>query len=255
VADGISLETIVQRADQALYAAKEAGRNQTYWHDGTECIPFGKSKPDPLKLIANKSSKTTDRERRTAGNGSLTLDAVDESMVIPSEFGLSNRSIFCVNVNRRITEWQRGGPSISLLLLRIDQTDDIANQYGENAVFRLRAALCRLLAAFTREMDDRCEFDANTFAILLPDSNRKSLGEIGERLRVGVSECQMQFDSQPWKLTASVGISCADVGDSGMELMRRGELAVKAASDQGGNVTCLADCSSVTRITAERAPL
>jgi diguanylate cyclase (GGDEF)-like protein len=255
VADGHSLETIVQRADQALYAAKDAGRNQTYWHNGSDCIPFGKSKPDPIKLATDTSESTKVGARRAGDKGSQTQESLGESMVIPPEFELSNRSIFCTNVNRRITEWQRGGPSISLLLLRIDQANDITNQHGESATFQLHAALCRLLAAFTREMDDRCEFDANTYAILLPDSYRKNLSEIGERLRMGVSECQMQFGSRQWKLTASVGISSTDVGDSGMELMRRGELAVQAASDQGGNTTYLADGSGVTRVIALSLPI
>ncbi|NOY43635.1 MAG: diguanylate cyclase [Planctomycetes bacterium] len=246
---GLSPEAVVQRADQALYAAKEAGRNKTYWHDGTECVPFGKRKTDLPKPAVKKSDKAV-REENLAEKGSQTQEAIDESVEIPPEFELSNRSIFCVNVNRRITEWQRGGPPISLLLLRIDQTNAIANQHGQLAVSQLRAALCRLLAAFSRDMDDRCEFDANTYAILVPDSDSKSIGKIGERLRAGVADSQMQFGNQQWKLTASVGVAHTGSDDSGMELMRRGELAVRAASDQGGNATYLADRSDVTRVTA-----
>ncbi len=248
--DGLSSEMIVHRADQALYAAKEAGRNKTYWHDGTECVPFGKLKADPLKLAVKKSDKAAAEKEKFVEKRTQVQESSDESIEIPPEFELSNRSIFCVNVNRRITEWQRGGPPISLLLLRIDQTDAIAKQHGQLAVSQLRAALCRLLAAFSRGMDDRCEFDTDTYAILVPGSDSKSIGKIGERLRSGVADSQMQFGNQQWKLTASVGVAHTGSDDSGMELMRRGEMALRAARDHGGNATCLADRSGVTRVTA-----
>jgi len=242
-------ESIVQRADQALYAAKNAGRNCTYWHDGTECIAFGTSKDETRKQFSAKFRNADAKKEPTSTRTSSKQEQAVPGIVIPPEFDLSNRSIFCVSVNRRLAECKRGGASISLLLLQIDQSDQIGKEHGPKAVMELRAALCRMLAALSRDMDDRCEFDAKTFAILLPDTTNESVRRIGERLRAGVAGCQMQFGNKKWDLTASVGVVNTDGSDSGMEFMNRGEKAVRAASSFGGNATFLADRTGVTRIT------
>ena len=39
VGDGESSDQLIQRADEALYSAKRAGRNCVRWHNGHECVP------------------------------------------------------------------------------------------------------------------------------------------------------------------------------------------------------------------------
>lgn len=40
IAPGENIESLVSRADQALYGAKQNGRDRTYQHDGTDCRPL-----------------------------------------------------------------------------------------------------------------------------------------------------------------------------------------------------------------------
>jgi len=54
-------EAIVQRADAALYAAKEAGRNCACWHDGQKIVPIldAENKPAPLQFAAAMAELTS----------------------------------------------------------------------------------------------------------------------------------------------------------------------------------------------------
>ena len=36
---------LIRRSDDGVYAAKEAGRNQTYWNDGEQCLPLNAPSP------------------------------------------------------------------------------------------------------------------------------------------------------------------------------------------------------------------
>jgi diguanylate cyclase len=46
-------EPALRRADEALYTAKEAGRNLAYWHNGQECLPV---EPDRIRRLERPSA-------------------------------------------------------------------------------------------------------------------------------------------------------------------------------------------------------
>ena len=244
-------ETTLEWADHALYAAKEAGRNRTYWHDGVDCHAVGAPETGSEVREKGPKEKEASTSRVQIDKAKPVTKAPAKTTSPPEYLELSNRSIFCANVNRRIAEAQRGGPQITVLLIYIDQTEEILKKHGPAAVAHLKEMMSRLLAAFTRNMDERCEYGDEIFAVLLPATTASSAQRIGERLRAGVAGCFMQWNDDRYALTASIGVTNTAGGDSGMELLRRGEVALQTAAEQGGNAAFFAEGERIAAVTSQ----
>jgi hypothetical protein len=84
---GEDLESLIRRADDALYMAKHKGRNRTYMHDGHDCVPLdaelASGTPWQQDGEASAASETLTEQPAPAGEpldaqSSELLDACDD---------------------------------------------------------------------------------------------------------------------------------------------------------------------------------
>jgi diguanylate cyclase len=254
--DGVML---VARADKALYAAKEGGRNCAYRHDGDavhrvsgnndRTLPEAKSPqrsgPSPCEPEGDEIARSTlDAEAAAPKPDSRSAVALN---AIP---GLPCRSTFCQQVRSRTAEWKRGGPTFSVVLMEVNQFDQGgADQGRQTREFALQVAT-RLFAATIREMDTVGHYAPGCFALLLPTAGLADAIRVAERLREGFSQCSLSAQGSQARLTLSVGVVQVTQRDDSISLLKRAEAALDAADRRGGDRAYYHDGDRCAPITA-----
>ena len=252
---------ILKRTDQAMYAAKHAGRNRVYWHDGTL--------PHPLLALQHRAAEEP-RDRSLSGapaelarpavppdvrtsavpadtpavavevrqglksDGNL-LQANDIDMDVLNNLG--NKTMFCQSVHRRLAEYKRGGPAFVTILLCVDGCEDIAREYGHAACKMALGVAAQAIRERLREMDLVARYSDFTFGMVLPDATLRNAICIGERLRKAVKETVLELEEKSLQFTVSLGIVEAADGDEMATLVERACRQLEQAQQSGGNRT------------------
>jgi diguanylate cyclase len=157
------------------------------------------------------------------------------------EVALSGRSLFAANLTRRLSEWKRGGASVSVAVIRVDQIDELVRRYGEKGQAFLRQVMGRLMEATTRDMDERCEFEDGLFALVLPGTDEANALAIADRMCAQVRQCKVRMGSDLWNLTASIGVTHCSTTTRVMDIILSAEAAMLAAAERGGDSVRIGD--------------
>ena len=159
-----------------------------------------------------------------------------QSEPVDRETDLPDRTAFDENVSRLVaaaSDSVRGG----ILLVSLDGIERLRDRIGESRLAAVRHSVARVLCRAGRDSDLTCRFDANTFAILLPDmDDRAALAQ--------VSDVRDAFRSHPFQLgadgpellvTASFGFTPAVPGDEARLALDRAQAGVVRSRRWGRN--------------------
>ncbi len=229
----------VGQADEALAAARQSGGNLCFRHDGKECYPV--SAAFQARENEGANSPTLATMWREASEAEPTHGAARPTGNKADTPVLSGRSLFMANLSRRMADGKRGGPAVSVAIVKVDQLEALVQRFGPPARGFVNQVLSRLLEAATREMDERCEFEDGVFAILLPGTDEVNALAVAERLGSQVRQCKVRIGADLWDLTASIGIVHSTTAFRVMDLMLSAESAMKRAAKQGGDSICIGE--------------
>ena len=241
-----TLETIVGRADAALYSSKEAGRNCVHWHDGRSITRIAEEEHKPAPVAEVAAARETRKPAEACTKADPTSKQTAKLAAKPTDDGnserladdlppLLNRTAFCQHVRVRMAEWKRGGPTLSLVLVEIDQFHALARTHGPKFRDQLVVSLARIVFAGVREMDMVARYSTGCLGFLLPNAELAEASRVADRIRVAASEAAVDLNGTPRSYTVSVGIIGAAGADDMVGLFRKAQNALEAGHQHGGN--------------------
>jgi diguanylate cyclase len=229
-------ESIVQRADAALYASKKAGRNCGHWHDGQRIVPI---------LDAGEKPISTPVELPKAAEAPIPAEplAVGEPIGGDQSIGeqaddlpaLLNRTAFGQHLRSRMAEWKRGGPTLTLILAEIDQFESHTRCHGTKLRDLLMMSLARVVFAGVREMDMVARYSSSCLAFLLPKAQLFDAIRVADRIREAATQVAIKAGETKVGFTVSIGLIQVGSADDMAALFRKAEMALVAGHQRGGN--------------------
>ncbi len=198
---------MLKRADEALYAAKNAGRNCGHWHTGSEILPITTG----IKRVAPTVVEAPPAE-------TLFLDR------------LPNRTKFVEELRRRVAETSRSGAPICVIAMGVDSLAEVEKQHGSEGGQQLLDAVAEYLLDSLREMDLVAMAAADRFAIMLPNSTTEEAKMTIDRTLRALDGCELPLGDSTHRLSVRVGAVQNKAGDTAASLLERAEKQLQEQS-------------------------
>ena len=211
-------QSLIERADGALYTSKQTGRNCAHVHTGTCCEHFGAALPstpfssEQANCVLSPDDAYTDNATR-----------------------LPTRKVFVEELKRRLSEIKRYDSTMSLMLVQLDDLQQPENHVQPD-VENVRSVVGEFIRNMMRDSDLVTRFEQNQFAVLMPSTSLDGALIPAERLRVSVAGCRnLKHNGTTLCFTVSIGLTASQAGDDPARILQRAQQALDTAVGQGGN--------------------
>jgi diguanylate cyclase (GGDEF)-like protein len=147
--------------------------------------------------------------------------------------GLPNRTLVLDRINHALTRSARGGSSVAVLYVDLDDFKAINDSFGHGAGDEVLRVTAERLLGVLRDCDTVGRLGGDEFVVLLePDDTAPVPDLVAQRILETVGQrIELETGAQAW-VSASVGIAVARKGDAD-ELLRNADLALYAAKSAG----------------------
>lgn len=194
---------LIRRADDAVYAAKAAGRNCGYWHDGDDCMPMD-TEENPKKAPVAKPKQ--------ASTAVGKVETVDQ---------LPDYASFTDELQRRVAESHRFGVDLTSMHIRVKNYANLEKEYGSAVGQLLLDSVAQFIRTSLRDMDLLGKVVPGEFAVMLPGSCEREATLVATRIQTAISNCAIPLGGKEIQLQLNIGISGVEADDDAQSMMAR----------------------------------
>ena len=156
--------------------------------------------------------------------------------------GLFNHGFFLTRLNEEVFRTKRSGYHSSLIVMDVDKFKNFNDDYGHLAGDKVLEDLAQVIKQGVRQDDIPSRFGGEEFTVLLPNTDKETVWNIAERLRVSVSEMKVPWEVPLPQVTISIGIYTFDKnttaearGEESKGILRRADEALYISKARGRN--------------------
>lgn len=166
----------------------------------------------------------------------LLIKKTKELAVKDELTGLYNQSFMHARLDEEIKRACMYQRPCGYLLVDVDGFEDFHEKFGESKTGTFLKLLGKMLKDSVTDVDKVGRLAADTFAIILPERNKKQSAGIAEELRKKIEIDLAKAMNVPEKFTVSIGVSENPIdGSTADELMEKAEKLMKSAKSLGKN--------------------
>ncbi len=179
--------------------------------------------------------KTQLRRKHFADQLRESIDERLELAVTDTLTGLNNRAFISARLNHFIDAANAGGAPVSVMLIDVDHFKRINDTHGHEAGDHVLQDFARRLQRGLRALDHAGRWGGEEFVIVMPGSGLAEAEAAAERLRQRISGREFSVDDCLLPVTASFGVAQLNSGEDMQGLLRRADIALYEAKNEGRN--------------------
>lgn len=149
--------------------------------------------------------------------------------------GLFNRRAFDIELARRLTQHQRQGTVICLLIIDIDNFKTFNDSYGHHVGDTVLTEIAKRVSELLPPEATAARIGGDEFAVILTGNDLIEASGIAEDARKAIVDHPLHFEGKSLQMTLSIGLAEARVEDDANSLLKRSDSALYAAKDAGRN--------------------
>ncbi|MCP5205568.1 MAG: diguanylate cyclase [Hahellaceae bacterium] len=151
--------------------------------------------------------------------------------------GLMNRRSFFNRADQEAARAHRYGRNAMMIMLDVDFFKEVNDSHGHHIGDKLLAKVAQVIKANIREHDILGRVGGEEFAIVMPETDLKEAHEICERVRLAVSETNIEVEGTAVCVSISIGMSEIRRDELSIgNAMIRADQALYSAKHKGRNL-------------------